>query len=88
MVNPRPAAPASSKEYDHSKAVVATVNGHKIIKKDADAYLSKRTNGQVANFDLLPKKQRMRLVQEMSVADVAYDIAEKELSVQEKAWLC
>jgi len=28
-----------------SKAVVATVNGTKIIKKNADAYLKKRTNG-------------------------------------------
>ena len=66
------------------KAVVATVNGHKIIKKDADAYLSKRTNGQVKNFDLLPSKQRKRLVQEMSVADLASDMANKELTQQEK----
>ena len=67
-----------------AKAVVATVNGRKIIKKDADAYLSKRTNGQVKNFDLLPDKQRIRLIQEMSVADVAADIANKELTEQEK----
>ena len=67
-----------------SKAVVATVNGRKIIKKDADAYIAKRTNGQVKNFDLLPNKQRIRLIQEMSVADVAADIANKELSEQEK----
>jgi len=80
---PRPVAQAPVKTRS-SKAVVATVNGHKIIKKDADSYLSKRTNGQVKNFDILPKKQRIRLVQEMSVADVAYDRAEKELSPQEK----
>jgi len=67
-----------------SKAVVATVNGRKIIKKEADAYLSKRTNGQVENFDLLPNKQRIRLIQEMSVSDVAADLANKELSEQEK----
>ncbi len=67
-----------------SRAVVATVNRHKIIKRDADAYLSKRTNGQVKNFDLLPNKQRLRLIEEMSVADVASDLAKKELTAQEK----
>ena len=67
-----------------SKAVVALVNGKKIIKKDADAYLSKRTNGQVKDFDLLPKKQRIRLVQEMSVAQLAENAAKKELTDQEK----
>jgi hypothetical protein len=84
-VNGKPRrAPQAPVKTRSSKAVVATVNGHKIIKKDADAYLAKRTNGQVKNFDLLPKKQRTRLVQEMSVADIAYDMAEKELTTQEK----
>ena len=67
-----------------SKAVVATVNGTKIIKKNADAYLKKRTNGQVSNFDLLPKKQRIRLLQEMSVSTLATSVALKELTDQEK----
>jgi len=67
-----------------SKAVVATVNGKKVIKKDADAYLSKRTKGQVKNFDLLPKKQRIRLLQEMSIEKLAEDAAKKELTDQEK----
>ena len=67
-----------------SKAVVATVNGHKIIKKDADAYLKKRTQGKVKNFDILPKKQRVRLLQEMSISTLASDAAKKELSEQEK----
>lgn len=70
-----------------SKAVVATVNGHKIIKKDADAYLAKRTQGEVKNFDVLPKEQRIRLLREMSVADVASDAAKKELTEQEKTGL-
>lgn len=68
-----------------SKAVVATVNGHKIIKKDADAYLKKRTQGQVSNFDLLPKKQRKRLLQEMSISTLASDAAKRELSGEEKS---
>jgi len=68
-----------------SKAVVATVNGHKIIKKDVDAYLKDRTKGKVKNFDLLPKKQRIRLLQEMSIPILASDAANKELSEQEKS---
>ena len=67
-----------------SKAVVATVNGEKIIKKDADAYLSKRTKGQVKDFDLLPKKQRLALIKEMSLPILLADGAAKELSQEEK----
>ena len=77
-------APVQQPKTRSSKAVVATVNGTKIIKKDADAYLSKRTQGQVDNFDLLPAKQRLKLIQEMSVAQVADDVAKKELTEQEK----
>ncbi|MBT8344290.1 MAG: hypothetical protein KJO45_06200, partial [Sulfurovum sp.] len=37
-----------------AKAVIATVNGHKIIKKDADNYLAQRTQGKIKDFDRLP----------------------------------
>lgn len=67
-----------------SKAVVATVNGHKILKKEADAQLKKRTQGKMSNFDHLPEKQRLRLIQEMSLPILALDSAQKELSVEEK----
>jgi len=67
-----------------SKAVVATVNGHKILKKEADAHLKKRTQGKMSNFDHLPKKQRLRLIQEMSLPILALDSAQKELSDEEK----
>jgi len=83
-VNAKPKPVQSTVKTRSSKAVVATVNGHKIIKKDADAYLKKRTNGKVKNFDLLPKKQRTRLLQEMSISTLASDAAKKELSHQEK----
>jgi len=66
------------------KAVVATINGHKILKKEADAHLKKRTQGKMSNFDHLPKKQRLRLIQEMSLPIVALDSAQKELSDEEK----
>ncbi len=83
-INAKPKPVQSAVKTRSSKAVVATVNGHKIIKKDADAYLKKRTNGKVKNFDLLPKKQRTRLLQEMSISTLATDAAKKELSQQEK----
>jgi len=79
-VNARPQQPKTRS----SKAVVATVNGTKIIKKDADAYINKRTNGKVKDFDFLPKKQRIRLLQEMSISQLAADMAAKELTNQEK----
>lgn len=66
------------------KAVVATINGHKILKKEADAHLKKRTQGKMSNFDHLPKKQRLRLIQEMSLPVLALDSAQKELSNEEK----
>jgi tellurite resistance protein len=67
-----------------SKAVVATVNGQKVIKKQANAYLSKRTKGKVKDFDLLPKKQKHRLLQEMFLSSIAAGVAKKELTTQEK----
>ena len=67
-----------------SKAVVATVNGHEILKKEADDHLKKRTQGKMSNFDHLPKKQRLRLIQEMALPVLALDSAQKELSVDEK----
>jgi len=83
-VNAKPKPVQSAVKTRSSKAVVATVNGHKIIKKEADAYLKKRTQGKVANFDLLPKKQRIRLLQEMSISTLASDAAKKGLSQEEK----
>jgi len=84
-VNAKPKPVQSTVKSRSSKAVVATVNDHKIIKKDADAYLEKRTQGKVSNFDQLAKKQRLRLLQEMSISTLATDAAKKELSQQEKS---
>ncbi len=67
-----------------SKAVVATVNGHKVFKKEADAHLKKRTQGKMSNFDHLPKQQRLRIIQEMSLPILALNSAQKELSSKEK----
>jgi hypothetical protein len=66
------------------KTVIATVNGHKIIKKEADDYLDQRTRGKITNSDNIPPAQRQKLIQELSLPILALDAAQKELSAQEK----
>lgn len=66
------------------KTVIATVNGHKIIKKEADDYLKQRTQGKITNSDSIPPAQRQKLVQELSLPILALDAAQKELSAEEK----
>ncbi|QOR62459.1 hypothetical protein ACM66Z_03000 [Sulfurovum sp. ST-21] len=67
-----------------AKAVIATVNGMEIVKKEADNYLSKRTKGKIKDFDLLPKKQRLALVKELALPMLLAEKAKKELSSEEK----
>jgi hypothetical protein len=83
-INAKPKSVQNVPKTRSSKAVVATINGHKILKKEADAHLKKRTQGKMSNFDHLPKKQRLRLIQEMSLPVLALDSAQKELSNEEK----
>jgi len=83
-VNAKPKPVKKVRKTRSAKAVVATVNGHKILKKEADAHLKKITQGKVENFDHLPKKQRLRLIQEIALPIVALDSAQKELSEEEK----
>jgi hypothetical protein len=78
--NTKPAKPKKRS----SKAVVATVNGTKVIKKDADAYIKKRTKGQIKDFDTLPKAQRKRLIGEMSISILAEKKAKTDLTDREK----
>jgi len=79
----RPTTPQMQKSRP-SNAVIATVNGHNIRKKTADDYLNDRTKGKVADFDLLPKEQRIRLIKELALPILIADAAKKELSEQEK----
>ena len=72
------------KKTRSSKAVIATVNGHKIIKKEADSYLNQRTQGKVTDFDHLPPEQRSRLIQELALPVIVLDAAEKQLTEEEK----
>jgi len=78
------AAKPKVKKTRSSDVVVATVNGNNVIKKDADNYLSQRTQGKVKDFDSLPNDQRLRLINELSLPILALDAANKELSDEEK----
>ncbi|RUM71313.1 MAG: hypothetical protein DSZ08_03245 [Sulfurovum sp.] len=48
-----------------SKAVLATVNGHTIRKRDADKYLKKITKGKIKDYDRLPPKQKRMLLSDL-----------------------
>jgi hypothetical protein len=64
--------------------VIGTVNKHKILKKDADAYLAQRTKGKVNNFDSIPPKQRKMLIQELALPILAIEAAKNDLTPLEK----
>jgi len=72
------------KKSRSDKTVIATVNGQKILKGEADSYLKQRTQGKVTNFDALPPEQRSRLIQELALPVIVLDAAKKELSEEEK----
>ena len=72
------------KKSRSDKTVIATVNGQKIIKSEADNYLKQRTQGKVTDFDGLPPAQRSRLIQELALPVIVLDAAKKELSEEEK----
>jgi len=83
-LNAKPRPVKKVRKTRSAKAVVATVNGHKILKKETDAYLSQRTGGKVKNFDNIPANQKTRLIQEMSLPILVADAANKGLSDVEK----
>jgi hypothetical protein len=64
-VNKKPKKSQQSFKRRSSKTVLATVNGHKIRKKDADKYLKKVTKGKIKDYDRLPKKQRKLLLSDL-----------------------
>lgn len=65
-------------------AIVATVNGHNIYKKEADSFLKRVTGGRVKDFDRLEDKQRLVLIQDLARPIVLKEVAEKELTEFEK----
>ncbi|MDQ7046466.1 MAG: hypothetical protein Q9M39_02140 [Sulfurovum sp.] len=83
-LNGKPKPVQQVRKVRSSKAVIATVNGHKIIKKQADEYLKKRTQGKINNFDAIAPEQQKRLVYELSLPVLVLDAAKKELTALEK----
>ncbi len=83
-VDGKPKGVAKLQKTRSSKAVVATVNGHKVFKKEADAHIEKRTQGEITDFDRLPEEQRLRIIEELSLPILALDSAQKEISAKDK----
>jgi len=67
-----------------AKAVVATVNGHAIHKKEADIYLKSVTGGKVKDFDRLDKKQRLVLIQDLARPIMLREAVESNVTEVEK----
>lgn len=72
------------RENRPGSTVIATVNTHKILKKEADAYLKERTKGKITSYDYIPPEQQKRLLQDLMMPLLAMDAANKELSEDEK----
>lgn len=70
-----------------SNAVIATVNGKNVYKKEADAFLKKVTAGKVKDFDMLDKKQRMVLLEDLARPMLIRDAIAHDVSEEEKAQL-
>lgn len=66
-------------------AVVATIGGEDVIKKQVNKYLALRTQGHMTDFDDLPNnEQKLALINEMAIPLLAAQKAQKELSAEEK----
>ncbi len=65
-------------------AVVATVNGVDISKKEADSFLSRVTAGKVKDFDKLDKKQQKLLITDLAKPIIVKQEAYKQLTKKEK----
>ncbi len=67
-----------------ANTVIAIVNGNKIIKKDANSYIEARTQGQITDFDILPKEQQKRLISEISIPFLVEEVVNRELKEKDK----
>ena len=68
-------------------ATVATVNGLPVKKKDADKFLALASKGQVTDIDLLPKKQKVALLNGMAASVLIEDKANKAVPKEIKSKL-
>jgi len=73
-----------NKKSRPSTAVIATVNGVKIIKKEADSFLKRMTSGKVKDFDTLDKKQRKLLITDLARPIALKSEVDMNLTVEER----
>jgi hypothetical protein len=73
-----------NKKSRPSSAVIATINGVEIIKKDADTFLESMTEGRVKDFDTLDKQQQTLLLSDLAKPIVLKSIVETDLTTEEK----
>ncbi|MEA2027425.1 MAG: hypothetical protein U9N49_00415, partial [Campylobacterota bacterium] len=67
-------------------AVIGTVNGHKIMKSEANKFLKAVTpkEKEVLTFDKLDKKQKDAIVKNLAPGVLIKNKAQKEVSAEEK----
>jgi len=73
-----------NKKSRPSTAVIATVNGVNIIKKEADNFLKRMTSGKVKDFDKLDKKQRKLLIRDLARPIVLKSEVDMNLTTEER----
>jgi len=83
-VGARPGPVATPRKSRSGKAVIGTVDGHKIYKQRADEFLKMATKGKISDFDRLPKKQRAEIVNNLASATLIEERAKKEVTKDEK----
>jgi hypothetical protein len=66
------------------KAVIATVNGIKIYKRDADKFLKLATKGKVSDLDKLSKKHQKDVIKNLASTALIEAKAKKEVTQKEK----
>jgi len=67
-----------------STAVVATVNGKEIHKKEADTFLASVTSGKVKDFDKLDNKQRFMLIKDLVKPIILSEAIDENITEEEK----
>ena len=65
-------------------AVIATVDGKPIYKKEANALLKKVTAGKIKDFDKLDKKQQAMLVEDLARPIVLHEAIANDISSEER----
>ena len=65
-------------------AMVATIDGRVINKREADYFLSKVTKGKVKDFDRLDKKQRLALIKDLAKPILLKKAVKNDITTLEK----